>query len=289
MSNYASNLIAVADAEVGYLEKKTNAQLDDKTANAGSKNYTKYARDLDAIGFFYGKKQGFPWCAVFVAWCFVQAFGAEGAKVLLNQPEVNNYGAACKYAAGYLDKLGRFYTSDPQPGDLIFFGSASSVTHTGLVYQVDGSKVYTIEGNTSGASGVVANGGGVCRKSYSLTYAKIYGYGRPAYDEEPADPKDVFIRAVQTACGAAVDGEAGPETLSKTVTISATVNRSHAVVAAVQAYLYALGYEEVGKADGTAGAKFTATVAHYQEDHGCTPTGIMEEWGKTWQTMLGMV
>ena len=39
-------IIATATAEVGYLEKKSNAQLDSKTANAGSGNFTKYWRDI---------------------------------------------------------------------------------------------------------------------------------------------------------------------------------------------------------------------------------------------------
>ena len=65
-------LLATAIAEVGYLEKKTNKNLDSKTANAGYNNYTKYARDLDAIsGFYNGKKQGYAWCDMFVDWCFV--------------------------------------------------------------------------------------------------------------------------------------------------------------------------------------------------------------------------
>ena len=34
-------VISIALAEVGYLEKASNADLDDKTANAGNKNYTK--------------------------------------------------------------------------------------------------------------------------------------------------------------------------------------------------------------------------------------------------------
>ena len=38
-------LIQTADNEVGYLEKSSNSQLDDKTANAGMNNYTKYWRD----------------------------------------------------------------------------------------------------------------------------------------------------------------------------------------------------------------------------------------------------
>lgn len=97
-----------------------------------------------------------------------------------------------------------------------------------------------------------------------------------------------FIRDVQGAVGADVDGEAGPETLSKTVTISAAFNRSHAVVEAVQLRLLSLGYEEAGTADGTAGSKFTAALAHFQLDNGCTATGIAEEWGKTWQKLLGL-
>lgn len=97
-----------------------------------------------------------------------------------------------------------------------------------------------------------------------------------------------FVKDVQTACGAAVDGEAGPETLSKTVTISATFNRSHAAVKAVQKRLLTLGYDEVGTADGVAGSKFTAALAHFQQDNGCTSTGFAEEWGKTWQKLLGV-
>ena len=100
------------------------------------------------------------------------------------------------------------------------------------------------------------------------------------------DAKELFIRGVQDACGATDDGIAGPETLSKTVTISATVNKKHPVVVHVQMYLYALGYEEVGTADGIAGPKFTSALAHFQQDNECTPTGIAEAWGKTWQKLL---
>ena len=39
----------IALAEVGYLEKASNEQLNDKTANAGKKNFTKYARDMKAV------------------------------------------------------------------------------------------------------------------------------------------------------------------------------------------------------------------------------------------------
>ena len=174
-------VIDIAFAEIGYLEKASNSQLDDPTANAGSGNWTKYARDLDKIpGFYNGRKNGYAWCDMFVDWCFVQAYGIDTAKKLLNQP-YNSAGAGCTYSAQYFKNAGQFHTSKPQPGDQIFFGNASESYHTGLVYKVDASYVYTVEGNTSGASGVIANGGGVCRKQYSLNYGQIYGYGRPAY------------------------------------------------------------------------------------------------------------
>lgn len=186
MSYDPNKVIQVALNEVGYLEKKSNASLDDKTANAGDKNYTKYARDLDALGFYNGKKQSVAWCDIFVDWCFVQAYGLEAALKLTNQPlGKNNCGAGCKYSRSYYKKINRLF-DQPQPGDQVFFWpkdgiGGTAIQHTGLVYAVDGSYVYTVEGNTSGANGVIANGGGVCKKKYKLTYARLAGFGRPDY------------------------------------------------------------------------------------------------------------
>ena len=73
-------VLAIALAEVGYLEKETNAQLDEAQANAGDENYTKYARDLDSMLFYNGRKNGHSWCDVFVDWCFVMAYGEENAR-----------------------------------------------------------------------------------------------------------------------------------------------------------------------------------------------------------------
>ena len=97
-----------------------------------------------------------------------------------------------------------------------------------------------------------------------------------------------FVRDVQKAIGASVDGVAGFETLGKTVTLSARWNISHAAVLAVQKRLAALGYTEIGKADGVAGAKFTEAVKHFQQDHGCVADGEITAEGKTWMKLLGM-
>jgi len=182
-----AKVIAVALDEVGYLEKETNSNLDDDTANAGDANYTKFARDLDNLGFYNGKKNGYAWCDVFVDWCFVTAYGMAAALALTFQPTkaANNCGAGCKYSRQYYQNNGRLFDT-PQPGDQIFFYSSdkTTISHTGLVYAVDKTYVYTVEGNTSSASGVVANGGAVNKKKYKLTYDRLAGYGRPAYDVE---------------------------------------------------------------------------------------------------------
>ena len=77
-----SDIVTIALAEVGYREKASNASLDDKTANAGAANWTKYARDLAAAGYYNGNKNGYAWCDVFVDWCFFKAYGAvEGQRI----------------------------------------------------------------------------------------------------------------------------------------------------------------------------------------------------------------
>lgn len=97
-----------------------------------------------------------------------------------------------------------------------------------------------------------------------------------------------FIKDVQKSCGAAVDGVAGPETIGKTVTISAKKNPRHATVLAVQRRLAVLGYTEVGKADGIAGPKFTSALAHFQQDNGCVVDGEATARCLTWRKLLGM-
>lgn len=97
-----------------------------------------------------------------------------------------------------------------------------------------------------------------------------------------------FITDVQKACGAGVDGVAGPETISKTVTISKTKNNRHAAVQAVQKRLAALGFTQVGEADGVAGEKFHQALTAYQLKTGCIADGEATAGGQTWRKLLGM-
>lgn len=177
-----NRLIAVAEAEEGYLEKATNAQLDSKTANAGRNNYTKYSRDHAQWGTYHAPKQGLPWCDQFVDWCFIKAFGFDTGMKLTCQPK-GGYGAGCTESYNYYKANGQTVpVANAQPGDQIFFGKIGSMTHTGIVYKVDSTKIYTIEGNTSStANTVVANGGGVFKKWYLKTSGSIGGIGRPKW------------------------------------------------------------------------------------------------------------
>lgn len=97
-----------------------------------------------------------------------------------------------------------------------------------------------------------------------------------------------FITDVQKATGAAVDGVAGPETLGATPTISKTINNRHAAVQAVQKRLHALGYTQVGEADGVAGALFHEALTAYQLKNGLPADGEATKNGPTWRKLLGM-
>lgn len=162
MSYDPQKAIDVATAELGYLEKKSNASLDSKTANAGSNNYTKYWRDMANLGL--GNYQAQYWCAGFIAWVFYMAYGLKAMQLLLLQSFYIN----CSVMANLAKKAGQLYSS-PKIGDVIlFYSKGKGYYHTGLAVDVTSTTVTTIEGNTSGGSSVIANGGGVAKKTYNL-------------------------------------------------------------------------------------------------------------------------
>lgn len=186
-----SKLLEVAENEIGYVEKSSNSNLDNPTANAGKNNYTKYARDLFNAGYYNGNKNGYAWCDVFVDWCFYMAAGKDAAYAQKVECQTGDCGAGCNFSAQYYAAQGRF-DSKPKVGDQIFFGTSSNVSHTGIVCKVTDTKVWTIEGNASDM---------VKKNSYTIGDSRIYGYGRPKYDAEPeaaADPTTAVVPVAQT-------------------------------------------------------------------------------------------
>ena len=111
-------------------------------------------------------------CADWITWIFQVALGKERAKQLLKH-----------YPYVYcptMKSLFKLY-ANPKVGDIVIFWRNGVFAHTGLVIAVDGDKFTTIEGNTSGASGIIANGGGVCQKTYYNSKMIGTKFCRPAY------------------------------------------------------------------------------------------------------------
>lgn len=192
--NTPDKVLAIAAAEVGYLEKSKAAyQADpnviyDKTAGAGSDNITKYGAEMHDI---YPTTMDFPayWCDAFVDWCFYKAYGVTTAQNMIG----GNFDDYTVNSAQMYKNKGAWFTT-PEIGDQIFFKNDTRICHTGLVENVADGKVYTIEGNTSDKNILEPNGGCVARKSYSLNYDKIAGYGRPAYDN--AEEVERYIQGI---------------------------------------------------------------------------------------------
>lgn len=141
----------------------------------------------------------------------------------------------------------------------------------GAIYVKSGS--HTVCGLTNGA-----------KASRTLTKAGIISSNITSTTTTSTTPysKTQFIKDVQSATGAKVDGIAGKETLSKTVTVSKTKNNRHAVVKPLQTYLNFLGYN-CGTVDGIAGSKFDGAVKVYQKDNGCVVDGEITAQKTTWK------
>lgn len=172
----AADIVAVAMTQVGYLEGSYAG------TTAGSNNVQKYGLWYDQNVDNIGVKQA-AWCAAFVSWCANQA-GVPTTTAY--------YHAYCPYGVNWYKNKGQFQYSasrggsyTPKAGDIIYFQSSTEASHVGIVRYSDGSRVYTVEGNTSGQNGEVNEGGGVFAKSYSLSYSNILGYGTPSYETSP--------------------------------------------------------------------------------------------------------
>lgn len=149
----------------GYLEKKSNAYLDDFKKNAGYNNYTKFARDVDSWG--QPGCQGQPWCAEYQFWKLAKVLGITKALQIMGGGFYN-----CVSITNWAKKNGTWH-STPKDGALVIFRDGS---HIGSVRSYSNTYIYTNEGNTSSAAGVIANGGSCRNKRYLRSDPVIDGY-----------------------------------------------------------------------------------------------------------------
>lgn len=170
--NYIDDITAVALSQVGYHES------DDENDLSGSANgysdYTEYNN-------WFGRNVG--WCAVFISWCARQTGIPESI--------ISNNATADGKGGNFGEKkIYSFSEHRPQKGDIIYISNDDDpeADHVGIVYKVDDTFIYAVEGNTT-------------QQVYDIKYYKDTGiqfyysttqivyYGVPEYGTKPVTPE----------------------------------------------------------------------------------------------------
>ena len=249
--------MAVAKGELGYRE--------------GQNNWTKYAAD-PLIERLYGwNVQNQAWCCTFVNWCFLTAFGFDVGSRL-------TYGgtAACSASADLFKAAGAF-VHFPEVGDQAFFYSGGGINHTGVVVAVQGTAVYTIEGNYSDkVSSVRHNVGagdvaGFGRPCWSIVESGTETGGGSAAQEQPGKP-----------AGNADAGEIQEDYSWRPKLL--TMSNMYATDCVVLQALLNARHCACGSADGFFGPKTSAAVNKFQRWSGLEVDGVVGP--ATWEKLL---
>lgn len=239
---------------VGYYEKASSkyATYRDKqyfALDKGSANYTYH-------GYLCGI-QGGAWCAMTVSTAIYEACGNSKTDAKAIMHGIWPYSACNQvYDAAPAAYKGRRGSWTPIPGDIIVFSSNGSTReHTGMVEKVDGTYVYTIEGNKSN----------MCKRcTYRLTDSYIYGYIRPLYSDAKSSGNS--------------QSSGGTTTLRKGSTGTNVVT--------LQSRLISLGYScGSAGADGDFGTATLSAVKLFQQANGLEVDGVVG--AKTWAALNG--
>lgn len=157
--NQATDIANIAKTQVGYAE---------------TSNHTKYNQ------WFYGSDTAAAWCAIFISWCANQA--DISTSTIAKNARASGYSTSNMHSNPYGCSAVAFGNRSPQIGDIIFVDNNSDnvSNHVGLVVDVDGTYIYTVEGNYSDkVSSVKYNKGNGYRNGSSST--KIVFYAVPNY------------------------------------------------------------------------------------------------------------
>lgn len=185
---WADDLLAVAQSQLGYTESTRNFIVEDDGEER--KGYTRY-------GAWYGNEYG-DWCAMFVSFCLHYADIPD---------EAVPYAAGCQTWVRKLDGMELFHEPAgylPEPGDLIFFdqkGRGSS-DHVGIVQEWipetedDPAKIRTIEGNTGDCVAEVLHEadapeimGYASLAEAKVRYEEMQRSGQSTESDDPAEPE----------------------------------------------------------------------------------------------------
>lgn len=260
------SLLSRAEAEVGYIEKASNSNLDSKTANKGTKNYTKYSRDVNNAGLAGCQAQ--PWCATYQFYLDLKEFGKKKALELWHMTD-KYVGYNCFATYDVFEAAGKT-SKKPKLGALVIFKRSHMARVTWI--SEDGKTFGTNEGNTS-AKKYDRNGGQVAKKSYAVDDDEIKGFCIINYEEEPE--KVTGLEPVEAGymftAPDLVKGDKGES------------------VKFLQRLLIGRGYN-VGSAgaDGSYGSKTEKAVKQFQADHDIKVNYPGTVGPKTWAVLIGM-
>lgn len=229
-------LLEIASSQIGTAE-------DPKGSNRILYNTAYYGREVSGSQY--------PWCMVFVWWCFREAGLSQlfygGGKT-----------ASCTALMRWARREGQWVTGDYRPGDVLLyqFDEDDFADHTGILVRADGSGLIAIEGNTNDKVARVRR-----------TPDQLWGAWRPRWRDAGE--------------GDAGDGTGGillPE-LEK--------GAAGETVRAMQILLIGRGYS-CGRyaADGEFGDDTALALLRYQKKAGLAVDGICGD--RTWQALLGV-
>ena len=217
-----NDLITLTKSEENYVEKASNSNLDSKTANKGTKNYTKYSSDVNNAGLM--GCQGQPWCATFQFWLEMKTFGKEQALKNWNMTSKTYCGYNCFATYNKFKAAGKVGMT-PKLGALVIF----TYSHMGRVidiYTRNGIKYYfCAEGNTS--SNLNDRNGGQVKIKERQFYdtSTIKGYCYIDYDVVTAVYNQVQnMKETAQLCGIC------PESVSKILKINNIKTKSSAEI-----------------------------------------------------------
>lgn len=251
-----AKVIQTALAEVGYTE--------------GSNNWNKYADALDPLGITWGGKQNLAWCAEFVLWVFYKCFGVDKALEMLCSPKPTGI-PLCKMGAQYFKDANRWHQT-PENGDVVYFYYDGDINHTGIVTNISGGLIYTVEGNSSDM---------VARRMYTIGSPGIAGYGRPKWETasdvaEDEPPKE--------------DTEQTPQPSADSTGITLPDLSRGDTGEVVRAAQFLLNGRKcscgIWGADGDFGHGTEAAVLAFQRRNNLEDDGIIGE--QTWSKLLGL-
>ena len=126
---------------------------------------------------FYGREvsgANYPWCCAFI-WCIFNEAGINIKRT-----------ASCMMLGDWFKQEGKYHKDNPQVGDIVFFkfpGSSRWTNHVGLVIEVNGNTLTTIEGNTSSDNKGSQNNGGMVAIRTRKINSSVVGFGRVSDDK----------------------------------------------------------------------------------------------------------